>query len=700
MAHSLDYIFRPKSIAVIGASTQKGSIGWQLLNNLVEYEFNGKLFPVNPKATVLHSMKCYPSVLEIPDEVDCAILVVPKELVLNVVDQCGQKGIKGMVIITAGFKETGLKGAELEKKLAEKLVQYGIRMVGPNCFGVINTDPDVRMNATFGKTQPLAGKIGFMSQSGALGEAILYYAEQLRIGFSMFASVGNKTNVSGNDLLEYWREDKNTEMILLYVENFGNPRKFNKIARQISKKKPIIVVKSGRTAAGAKAAKSHTGVIAGLDIGVDALLEQSGVLRVSSMEELFDLSMGFSMQPVPSGNSVAVVTNAGGPGILFTDAASNLGLEITQLSVETKDFLRKNLREEAAIDNPVDLIASATPQEYSLALDKIFQDENVDVVVVIFVQPITADELATAKAIVEVKKRYSKPMLSCFMGVAPRSEGVKLLMENNIPTYIFPESIAKTLSAMVKYKRWIEKPEGKIVSFTGAKEKVQKIIDETLQKNKTQITGEKALDIFDAYKIPIAPYQIAETREEVVPIAKKIGFPVVLKIHNSEILHKTELGGVLLDLRAEEEVRAGFLDLKKKVEEQNLSFCGVVVQKMIKGGVETVLGMTTDPIFGPLIMFGLGGINVEILKDVSFKVHPLTDQDAEEMIKSLKGYPLLTGFRGSKPVDIQELQSSLLKLSQLVTDFPLIDQIDINPFIASEKKENTRAVDARIILRK
>jgi len=700
MAQSLDYIFRPKSIAVIGASTQKGSIGWQLLNNLVEYEFNGKLFPVNPKATVLHSMKCYPSVLDIPDEVDCAILVVPKELVLKAVDQCGQKGIKGMVIITAGFKETGPNGAELEKKLGEKIVQYGMRMVGPNCFGVINTDPQVRMNATFGKTQPLPGKIGFMSQSGALGEAILYYAEQLKIGFSMFASVGNKTNVSGNDLLEYWEEDKNTEMILLYVENFGNPRKFNQIARGITKKKPIIVVKSGRTAAGAKAAKSHTGVIAGLDVGVDALLEQSGVLRVSSMEELFDLSMGFSMQPVPKGNRVAVVTNAGGPGILFTDAAVNLGLEITQLSEETRDFLRKNLREEAAVDNPVDLIASATPKEYSLALDKIFQDNKIDSVVVIFVQPITADELATAKAIVEVKKRYDKPMLSCFMGVAPRSEGVKLLMENNIPTYIFPESIAKTLSAMVKYHVWMERPEGHFVSCKGDKEKVQKIITEVLQKDKTQVTGEKALDIFEAYGIPIAPYKIAKTAEEAVSVAKNMGYPVVMKIHNPEILHKTELGGVLLDLRDEKEVQAGFSDLKKKVEGKNLSFCGVVVQKMIKGGVETVLGMTTDPIFGPLIMFGLGGINVEILKDVSFKVHPLSDQDAEEMIKSLKGYRLLTGFRGSKPVDLQELQSCLLKLSQLVTDFPVIDQIDINPFIASDTKENSKAADARVILRK
>lgn|SRR5574341_259711 len=699
MAHSLDYIFKPKSIAVIGASTQKGSIGWQLLHNLIEYEFNGKIFPVNPKASVLHSMKCYSSVLDIPDEVDCAILVVPKELVLDVVDQCGEKKIKGLVIVTAGFKETGPKGAELEKKLADKLLQYGMRMVGPNCFGVINTDPKVRMNATFGKTQPLPGKIGFMSQSGALGEAILYYAEQLKIGFSMFASVGNKTNVSGNDLLEYWREDKNTEMILLYLENFGNPRKFNKIAREITKKKPIIAVKSGRTSAGAKAAKSHTGVLAGLDIGVDALMEQSGALRVSSMEELFDLSMGFSMQPIPNGNRVAVVTNAGGPGILFTDAASNLGLEITQLSEETRKFLGKNLREEAAIDNPVDLIASATPQEYSLALDKIFQDGNVDTVVVIFVQPVISDELATAQAIIEVKKKYSKPMLSCFMGVSPRSQGLKLLMDNNIPTYIFPESIAKTLSAMVKYRSWLEKPEGQFVSFTGDREKVQKIISESLQREKTQITGEQAMDIFEAYSIPIAPYQIAKTPEEAVSVAERIGYPVVLKIHNPEILHKTELGGVILDLRDEKEVQKGFLNLKKKIEKKNLSFCGVVVQKMIKGGVETVMGMSTDPVFGPLIMFGLGGINVEILKDVSFKVQPLTDQDAEEMIKSLKGYPLLTGFRGSKPVDIEELKTCLLKLSQLVTDFPVIDQIDINPFIVSENKENTKAVDARIILR-
>lgn len=697
----LDAIFRPRSIAVIGASTKKHTIGREILHSIIDFEFNGKVFPVNPKAPVIHSIKAYSTILDVPDAVDLAIIIVPRDHVKTVVQQCGDKGVKGLVIITAGFKETGPAGAKLEQEILEVARSYGMRMIGPNCFGVLNTEPNVRMDTTFSKVRSLPGRIGFVSQSGALGQVIIEYARNLGLGFSMFASVGNKADISGNDLLRYWQDDPSVEMILLYLENFGDPRTFTQIARQITKKKPIVCVKSGRTTPGARAVSSHTGALANLDLGVDALFDQCGVLRVDSIEEMFDLALAMCNQPIPKNNRVAIITNAGGPAILATDACVNWGLEVPQLKETTKRFLRQHLPAHASVENPIDLVASAGPEEYRLALEAVMKDDRVGSVLAIFVPPVMIDPKAIIDVIVEVRKKHEKTLLTCFMGPAEVIHGSEGLLQNKIPMYIFPEAAAKALSDMVKYHEWVQRKPGKVVKYQGDRLKVSETIEKSLEGGRTRLVGEEALEVFRAYKIPIAEYALATKQSQAVTKAEKLGYPLVMKINKPEVLHKTDIGGVIVDIRNAKEVRTAYGKLIKSLSrgKKKQRVTEVLLQRMLRGGVETVFGMTQDPSFGPLMMFGLGGIYVEVMKDVSFKIHPLTDKDAEEMIQAVRGYPLLTGFRGSKPVDMDILKEILLRLSQLVGDFPEIEQFDINPFFAAPERAQCKAVDARIILK-
>ena len=701
MDRSLDGIFRPKSIAVIGASTKKGTIGREILHNLIESEFNGKVFPVNPKAKVIHSIKCYSTILDVPDAVDLAIIVVPRDHVITIMEQCGEKGVKGAVVITSGFKETGEEGASKERELLTVARKYGIRMIGPNCFGVLNTDPEYSMNATFSKTAPLSGNVGFMSQSGALGEAILDYANKLNLGFSMFASVGNKADISGNDLLSYWHDDPFTELILLYLENFGAPRVFTKIARGISREKPIIAVKAGRTAAGAKAISSHTGALAGLDVGADALFDQCGVQRVTSVDELFDVAIAFTHQPLPKGDRIAIITNAGGPGILATDAIVSLGLSMAKFQDSTMDYLRKNLPPIASITNPIDVVAAGGPESFGVAMDAVLSDDEVDGVIVIFVPPIVVDHRAVIKAIVEMieKHKNNKTVLGCFMGAPDGIAGTEQMIKHKIPIYTFPESAAKAMWAMTKYKKWIDRPQGEMIEFKVNKDIVRKIVESTIKAKRDLIIGKDAMDILHAYGIGVAEAMRASTLAELKQVASRLGYPLAMKIDDSDISHKSDVGGVLVDIRDQEELESAFKDMKKKFSSGKKKFSGVIIQEMVKGGVETIMGMHHDPTFGPLMMFGLGGIYVEIMKDVAFKISPLTDYDAEEIIKSIKGYPLLTGFRGSEPVDLKTLEEVVLRLSQLSSDFPMIDSFDVNPFIATGKAGKSKAVDARFILK-
>ena len=701
MDRSLDGIFRPKSIAVIGASTRKGTIGREILHNLIESEFNGKVFPVNPKASVIHSIKCYSTILDVPDAVDLAIIVVPRDSVKMILEQCGEKGVKGVVVITSGFKETGEEGAEKELELMEVICKYNMRMVGPNCFGVLNTDPNYSMNATFSKTKPPVGNVGFMSQSGALGEAILDYANRLRLGISMFASVGNKADISGGDLLVYWQDDPNTQLILLYLENFGDPRRFTRIARGITRKKPIVAVKAGRTAAGARAVSSHTGALAGLDVGADALFDQCGVQRVTSVDELFDVAIAFTNQPLPEGDRIAVITNAGGPGILATDAVVSLGMKMADFEPKTLKQLKANLPPIAAIDNPIDVIAAGGPDSYRVAMDAVLSDKNVDGVIVIFVPPIVVDHRAVIRAIVEMiaKHHNNKTVLGCFMGTPDGIAGLEEMAKHKIPIYTFPESAAKAMWAMTRYRKWIERPEGKIVDFKVKKDRVRRIADAAAKLRREIIIGEEALEILDAYGIGVARSMKANSQQDMKKTASKLGFPLVMKIDDPNIIHKTDVGGVVTDLRNQAELDDAFRKMKEKFSRPGKKFIGVILQEMVKSGVETIMGMHDDPSFGPLLMFGLGGIYVEVMKDVAFKIHPLTDYDAEEMIRSVKGYPLLTGFRGSPAVDLKILEKTLLRLSLLASDFPIFESFDVNPFIASKKTGKSKAVDARFVLK-
>lgn len=694
---TLDAIFRPSSVAVIGATPRKGTIGRQILHNLINYEFTGSIFPVNPKHSVVHSFKCYPSVLDIPDPVSLAFIIVPRDSVLQVVDECGEKGVKGVVVITAGFKEIGAQGARLETQLMNRLRAHGIRMIGPNCFGIVNTDLRYRVNGTFGKPTPRPGRIAFVSQSGALGETILTHAEELGIGFSMFASIGNKTDVSGNDVLAYWRDDPNTDVILMYLESFGDPRLFTKIAREVTLKKPIIVVKSGRSAAGARAALSHTGSLAGRDVSVDALFAQSGVIRVTTIQEMFDAAMAFVTQPAPRGRRVCVVTNAGGPGILVTDALVAQGLELPSLSEETRQKLREHLPDQASVENPVDLIASADADRYGVALDLVASDPSVDTLVPIFVPPLMIDAEAVADKLIDVARRHSKPMLPCMMGVSQGATWISKLKEAGLPVYPYPENIAHTLRALEHWRVWLKRPRGTIpklkVDLQAAQELMALAIDGL-------ITERQALLFLEAYGIPIASMGLAGSADEAAIEATKCGYPVALKLASDDILHKSDVGGVRVNVSSAEDVREQFQSIRSRLKEHSpdAQFGGVHVQPMISGGTELAIGMSTDPGFGPLIMFGMGGVFVEVLNDVVFRVHPLSDIDAQEMLHEIRGYPLLTGARGRRPVNLDRLAEILLRLSKLVTDFPQIDQIDINPLVAGADSCELAAVDARIIL--
>lgn len=695
---SLDCIFKPNSIALIGASRQKHTIGHELLHNLISSEFNGKLFPVNPKAEVIHSIKCSPSIKAIKDEVDLAYIIVPKDVVLKVVKECGEKGVKGLVVISSGFKEVGGEGIENEKKLVELVRKYNMRMVGPNCMGIVNTHPDYNINGTFAPTAPIPGNIGFLSQSGAMGAAILNQTLELGLGISMFVSLGNQADVCGNEVLDYWENDPETKVILMYLESFGNPRKFTQVARRVTRKKPVIAVKSGRTKAGARAATSHTGALAGMDYAVDALFEQCGVIRVFSVEELFDLAMSFSREPIPRGNRVAIVSNAGGPAILATDACSTLGLKIAPFNPKMVERLRKALPGDISLGNPIDLTGGSGAREFRIALTEVLKSPELDAVIVIFVPPMMVDPLEVASTIANTVAQSDKTVVSCFMArdeVIDRTQEVLASGGRLFPVYRYPESAAEALSAMIQYKDYQSRPVGTSPRFSVRKSKAQKIIQSARSKGKTLLNILEASEILEAYGISIARFQIAHILPEALEFAWEVGFPVAMKVFSRELVHKSDIGGVLLDLRTAEEVRDAFNELMKRGKKAG-GVEGIIVQEMVKGGQELIVGVTTDRNFGPLIMVGAGGIYVEFIKDVQFRINPITELDAREMIESLKAFRILQGVRGEKGVNIKAIQEVLLRTSQLIIDIPDIQEMDINPLIAFSGSLPCMALDARM----
>ncbi len=692
---SLDPLLRPKSIAVIGASRRPNTIGHEILGNLLRHGFTGTVYPVNPTASSVHSIRAYPSVEEIPEVVDLAVVVVPKQFVVEVAESCGRAGVRGLVVITAGFREVGEKGAELERALMDVVERYGMRLVGPNCMGVLNTDPEVSMNATFAPTMPPAGAVAFMSQSGAMGVTILDYAAEYGIGVSRFVSVGNKPDVSGNDLTEYWGSDSAVGPILMYVENFGNPHHFMALARRVTKTKPIIVVKSGRSRAGARAASSHTGAMAGTDIATDALLAQCGVIRVDTVEELFDLAMAFSGQPLPAGPRVAIVTNAGGPGIIIADACEAHGLEVGELTPETRERLWEALPEEASVANPVDMIASATPTSYRRVLETVLDDPGIDAVIATFVPPLGVRQQDVAEAIVEVAARQDeKPVLAVLMGREGLPQGLAELQGAGIPGYRFPESAVRALAAMHRQRRWLERPEGTLRSFEVDAGAVSRILASAREDGRDRLAPHEAMEVLEAYGIPVAGYHRVGSAGEAAEVAERLGGRFVLKAASPRRVHKSDGGGVRLDLEGAEAVREAYEGVAAQVADDPEG--GVFLQRMAESGRELIMGVSRDPEFGPLLMFGMGGIYVEVLKDVSFRIQPLTDLDAGEMVRSIRGFPILEGVRGEAGVDIPLVEEALQRISRLIADHPEIGELDVNPWIAYP--DGGVAVDSRISL--
>lgn len=698
---NLDKIMKPKSIAVIGASTKEHTIGSDIMKRLQEYNFNGKIYPVNPKGGIIEGLQAYPSVLEVPGEIDLAIIVVNAKFVLSTIDQCHEKGIKGLCIITAGFKETGKEGAELEKQLLSKVREYGMRCVGPNCLGVVNTHPDIRMDGCFAESLPERGNIGFVSQSGALGGGILNILKDLNLGFAQFISIGNQADVNAETALEYWENEDDVEQILLYMESIQNPSNFRKLASRISRKKPILALKAGRSAAGASAASSHTGSLAGADKAANALLQQSGVIREYSLKNLFATAKVFANCPIPKGDRVAIITNSGGPGIMATDAVCEYGMQMAKISDATKDKLRSFLPSAASVKNPIDMIASAPIEHYKQTLETVIADENVDMIITIYLPFLGLKDIDVAQALMEIKaKNPQKPVIGVFM---TKSEFFTKLsnMNVNMPFFMYAEEAADGLNRLNQQRLWMERPEGKIPCYDVDRERAKQIIRQSLSENRAQLTTRESIDVLDAYGIRVCKSGFATNEEEVVSVGNSIGYPVVMKMTSKTTSHKTDVGGVRVNIQSEEQLRAEYKDLISKLTEKGLidGLEGVIIQEMVKGNREMVCGIATDPQYGPMMMFGLGGVFIEVMKDVTFRIAPLTDVDAKEMIKSVKAYKLLEGARGTTPAQMQQIEETLLRLSQLVHDFSFIDELDINPLLISEKTGEGIAVDGRIKVR-
>ncbi len=697
----LNKIMRPKSIAVVGASTKEHTIGSDIMKRLQEYKFNGNIYPVNPKGGIIEGLQAYTSVLEIPEEVDLAIIVVNAKFVLSTIDQCHEKGIKGLCIITAGFKETGKEGAEAEKQLLAKVKEYGMRCVGPNCLGVVNTDPSVRMDGCFAESLPERGNIGFVSQSGALGGGILNILKDLNLGFAQFISIGNQADVNAETALEYWENVDDVEQILLYMESIQNPANFRKLASRISKKKPILALKAGRSAAGASAASSHTGSLAGADKAANALLKQSGVIREYSLKNLFATAKMFATCPIPKGDRVAIITNSGGPGIMATDAVCEYGMQMAKISDETKEKLRSFLPSAASVKNPIDMIASAPIEHYKQTLETVIADENVDMIMVIYLPFLGLKDIDVAKAIMEIKaKNPQKPVVGVFM---TKSEFFTKLseMEVNMPFFMYAEEAADGFNRLNQQRLWQERPVGEIPAYEVDRARAAEIIKQSISEGRAQLTTRESIDVLDAYGIRVCKSGFATNIDEVVEVGNKIGYPVVMKMTSKTTSHKTDVGGVRVNIQDEAQLKAEYNDLIAKLTEKGLidGLEGVIIQEMVKGNREMVCGIATDPQYGPMMMFGLGGVFIEVMKDVTFRIAPLTDVDASEMIKSVKAYKLLEGARGTTPAQMNQIQETLLRLSQLVSDFSFIDELDINPLLISEKTGEGIAVDGRIKVR-
>ncbi len=701
---ALRSVFTPNSIAVVGASRDPSTIGGLVFDNLLRGRYAGPVYPVNPAAAHVQSVAAYKSLGDCPTVPEMVLVCVPAPYVEGVIDEAGRLGSKAAVVISANFSEAGEEGAERERRLMETVRGHGIRMVGPNCMGVLNASPDVRMNGTFSQVFPPSGRVAFSSQSGALGLAILAAAQRLGLGLSSFASVGNKADISSNDLIQYWEADERTDVILLYLESFGNPRKFGRIARRVGRRKPIAAVKSGRTAAGSRAASSHTGALAAGDVAVKALFHQAGVIRTETMEELFNVAAILANQPVPAERRVAILTNGGGPGILAADACESNGLLVPEFDPRTLDQLHTFLPPEAGIHNPVDMVASATAESYGKAMRAVADDPHVDMLLVIFIPPVVtraedvAREIVTATAGINQRREDPVTVVSVFMSEAGMPEE---LAAAQIPSFRFPEDAARALGHVARYGQWRSRPLGNVVHIDDADvEAARAVVAEAFRGRddaEVWLDADQTERLLTAFGISTAPTRIVANAEEAAQALDQLSPPVAVK--TAAPVHKTEVGGVRRALSRPEQVADAVRQISADLEQagrKDLVSAGFLVQEMVGDGVEMVVGVTHDPNFGPILLVGMGGTLVELLRDVSVRIHPLTDTDVDEMLTSLNGYPLLIGYRGSEAVDVEALKTLLFRVSAMVEDVPEIDEADLNPVFV--RRHGVAAVDARIKL--
>lgn len=699
-ARDLSAIFAPRSVAVIGASRDPGKVGHAIFRNILE-DFQGVVYPVNPKAQAIRAVRAYSSVLEIPDPVDLAIVIVPASGVRAVLDECGKKGVRGVVVISAGFREAGPEGRRREDDVKAAIRTHGFALVGPNCLGVLNTDPQVRLNATFARTMPSAGNIAFLSQSGALTTAVLDYARARGIGFSKLVSLGNKADVSELELLAALRDDAHTDVIVLYLEDLTDGRRFINLCREITgeipQPKPILAVKSGRTPAGARAVSSHTGALAGSDDVYDAIFLQSGVLRVESVEELFQYAVAFANQPLPSGRRVAIVTNAGGPGIMAADASGRQGLELASFAEGTKQAMRLALPAEAAVENPVDVIGDAQHDRYQVALRAVLRDPACDGAIVLLTPQAVTDIEQIARVVATETRAGRKPVLASFMGLVDVSGGVRILEEARIPHYGFPEDAVRAFRAMGDYAEWVRRPRTDVRTFPVDRARISSLLGQAPRGVFVRET--LAFELLAAYGFPLAPWAEASSAEDAVIRASAIGFPVAIKVLSPAIVHKVDVGGIRLHLAAPSEVRTAYEEMMAEIsrKQPGAPIEGVLVQKMVPG-VETIVGLNRDAQFGPILMFGLGGIYVEVLKDVTFRLAPIRQLGAQRMVESIKAIQILRGVRGKPASDLNALVECIERLSQLAAEIPEIAELDINPLMVLPIGQGAAVIDVRLRL--
>jgi len=692
----LDKLLNPKSVAVIGAAREEGKVGNVILANIIKAGYTGQLYAVNPKAGEILGVRSYPSILNIKSSVDLAVIVTPAKTVPALIEQSGQKGVKNAIVISAGFKETSLEGAHLEKEIVQIGHKYSLRVLGPNCLGLINTQ--IGLNANFTRTQPLEGNIAFISQSGALQTAVLDWSREIDMGFSKLISLGNKSDLNETDFMEALESDKETAVICLYLESVSDGERFLKAASRIALKKPLIALKAGRTAAGARAASSHTGALAGSTRAYTAAFTQAGVIQVDSLEQLFSYASVLASQPLPKGNKLGIITNAGGPAILASDFAADSALRVSSLENKTIKTLSSFLPAAANVYNPVDLLGDAKADRYEKALTILEKDANVDSLLVISTPQAMSELEKTASLVSTLAKKSKKPVVASFMGGLEMKKAQKILAQNKVPNYNYPEDAVKAIGSLVTYSKIIKRPKAQYKQFDVNNQAVKQVLDQAKSEQRVNLSYLEVNEILSSYGLKVPRSYLVKSVKDATESGNKIGYPVALKIASFDILHKTDIGGVKLNLTNGKNVAQAFDSILNNVRRfmPQASVQGIIVQEMVKGGEETIVGISRDPQFGPLILFGLGGIFVEVLKDVSFRIAPLSVMDVKKMLGEVKSYWLLKGARGLKPKDVKAVEDIILRVSALVTDFKEIVEMDINPLMVKDEGKGAIAADARI----